>query len=188
MGAALAPVILIVFAGRQMAIDINDRGDTAQGRIQLWRDSLVEFHRAPFFGIGYGRLAEEIGLVSHNTYVHCFTELGAFGGTLFFGIIYVMGTSVMKYRRDAIASADLATWLPCVGAILAGFAVGMLSLSRPYTVSTYFVLGTAASYRWLCATANGEPLFMTRRLTWRVVIAGFLCLVSLEIFVRTFAL
>jgi O-antigen ligase len=145
--AALAlPLMFYVFAGRQTALDVGE--DTAQSRIQLWSEGLTLFRRAPVFGFGFGTYAEEVGQVAHNSFVHSFAELGFFGGTLFLGA-FAIAFRTLKHIGGSMTrrtDADLVRLRPYLMAIVAGYAVGMMSLSRAYVVPTYLVLGLAAAY------------------------------------------
>jgi O-antigen ligase len=145
--AALAlPVMFFIFAGRQTDLDVGE--GTAQSRIQLWSEGLTLFRRAPVFGFGYGTFAEEVGLVAHNSFVHSFAELGFFGGSVFLGA-FALGFRTLKRiggSMTRVGDADLVRLRPYLMAIVAGYAVGMISLSRAYVVPTYLVLGLAAAY------------------------------------------
>ena len=43
----------------------------------------------PLVEVGKGEFAEGVGHVAHNSYVHCYTELGLLGGTFFFAAFYI---------------------------------------------------------------------------------------------------
>jgi putative inorganic carbon (hco3(-)) transporter len=187
ISVALLPVLLLLFGGRQTNIDLENGDDTAQGRIHLWRDSLVLFHRSPLFGIGPGQLAEANGLVAHNSYVQAFGELGMVGGILFIGALYVpfsdlarLGGLIHKpigLKRDA--------WTGCLLAILVGYVIGMYSLTRVYEVSTYAIIGLIVAFTGLLAAQNPDiALIRGRVLVRRVIGVSLLCLIWLEGFVR----
>jgi hypothetical protein len=188
IGFMFLPVVLIVFAGgRQTNIDIGNNGDTAQGRMHLWRDSLLEMHGAPIFGVGSGLLAEMNGLVAHNSYVQGFAELGLFGGTLFIGAILIpaldLARLVRASKEKGLSIRD--GWTGCVLAILAGYSVGIFSLTRNYVVSTYVVLGLAAAYASVAAYEHPEvTLLRGRALLRRLVIVSMATLVCLELIAR----
>jgi O-antigen ligase len=131
------PVMFFVFAGRQTELAVGE--GTEQERIQLWSNGLTLFRQAPVFGIGYGRFVEEVEKVAHNSFVHTFAELGFFGGTIFLGAFAVAFRSVQRVGagHDGSMDPDLARLRPYLLAIIAGYAVGMMSLSRAYVVPTY---------------------------------------------------
>jgi O-antigen ligase len=190
IGALALPIVLFLFGGRQTAIDINDKGDTAQGRILLWRDSLMLFRAAPVFGIGVGGLAEENGLVAHNSYVHAFTELGFVGGTLFIGSLYIPLVALRKVSPNTIRSADpeVLRWRPYILALTVAYAVGLFTLSRCYSLPTYLVLGAMGAFcNVLSATAPAAFPQLSRRLVGGVVMASLAGFTFLYLFVKVFA-
>lgn len=190
IGTLVLPIVLVLFAGRQTDIDINDANDTAQGRIHLWRDSLMLFRTEPVFGIGVGQLAEQNGLVAHNSYMHAFAELGLLGGTLFIGSLYIplMALRNVTPKTARPTDPEILRWQPYVLGMTVAYAVGMFSLSRCYSLPTYLVLGGAGAYcnvLYAAAPAAFPPL--SRRLAWKVVSASALSLASLYLFVKVFA-
>lgn len=184
------PVLLVIVGGRQTNIDLSDEDDTAYGRIALWRDGYEYFKSAPVFGIGFNQYAEESGLVAHNSYVHTFAELGFFGGTFFTGVLFVPFVALRKMGKDNVAEGlgELGRWRPCLMAALVAYLVGMCSLSRPYQIPTYLLLGVAATF---CAiAANRIPSLMEQgslTLARRIVCASLGVLVFFYVFVRLFA-
>jgi putative inorganic carbon (hco3(-)) transporter len=187
-GMMLLPVMLFIFGGRQTKLDTGET--TAQQRILLWSDGLLLLREAPVFGIGMNKYAEELGLVAHNSFVHCYTELGLFGGTIFFGLYYITLSNFRRLGNNAQAASDeLARLRPYLMAIVTGQLVGMLSLSRCYAVSTYIALGLSAAYFNLVAVPNQpSPLpAVDRQLCARLGLASVLFLAGTHLFVRTFA-
>lgn len=141
--AALLPIVLVGLAGRGNAMTTG----TGQSRLQLWSEGLMLFRQQPIFGIGHGLYADEIGHVAHNSFVHCFTELGIFGGTLFLGAFVLALYSLYRMRSDPglAAASRVQSRLAAVTAVIAGFAVSQLSLSRAYIAPTYMMLGLATA-------------------------------------------
>jgi O-antigen ligase len=185
----LLPVLLVV-GGRQTRLDLGNKDDTSQHRVRLWRDGLVLMQASPVFGIGMGRYEEEVGLVAHNSFVHAYTELGLYGGTLFvgaflfpLGVLYRVGS-----RKGSNLDPTLRALGPCVLACTAGMVAGMLSLSRLYTLTPYLVLGVVTVYLRLAATAVPAAVpRLTSGLAGRLVLLSLLCLAGLDVFVRLFA-
>jgi hypothetical protein len=114
------------------------------------------------FGIGYGNFYEEVRIVAHNSYVHCFTELGLFGGSMFLGTIWFGLLSfkkigrMLRSGRPLPVSAEFRRLYPYVLAILAGYAMSIYTLSRAYVVPTYLVLGISNAY-FLIGMRAGLP-------------------------------
>jgi hypothetical protein len=153
VGLIALPAMTALAGGRQTDIDLKT--GTAQARIQLWSDGLVLMKSSPLFGIGMNRYVEEVGLVAHNSFIHCFTELGLFGGAMFLGACYlsVRGAYMLAKTRAVMApgsrNKDDSSTAPlgaCLIASATGYGVGLLSLSRVYVVPTYLVLGLVTVY------------------------------------------
>jgi O-antigen ligase len=173
--------------GRQMDMDFTDRDDTGQHRIRLWRDGLMQLQRAPVFGIGAGNFVEEAGLVAHNSFVQAYAELGFVGGTLFLAAF--AGTMITFFQlRSRPRNNISAPTRRCLLACTVGMFVGMMSLSRNYTLPPYLVLGVASAYLRFAALESPQlvPRFTWamcgRMLQWSLL---FLCL--MRIFVGVFA-
>jgi O-antigen ligase len=182
--------MLFLFSGRQTNIDLSNPEDTAQARILAWRDGLELFKGSPLFGIGTGQYVEEVGLVAHNSFVHCFTELGALGGMLFTGAFFLSAWHLHRVGsagRD-ILDPEVLRLRPYLLAGLLAYIFGMLSLSRDYIVPTYMMLGMASAYVGMPAVAGRVALpGMTPRLVAILAGISLLTLASLFIFVRFFA-
>jgi O-antigen ligase len=176
-----------LFAGRQT--DLGVGADTAQQRIQLWSESLKIFRGAPLFGIGYRNLAEQMGQVAHNSFMHTFAELGFFGGVMFLGAFAIAFRSLQTLGADKSEprNEELARFRPYLMAIVAGQAAGMMSLSRAYVIPTYLVLGMAAAYMRIVQNHSPitVPTFGTRMLT-RLAVLGMMFLAGMFFFVRGF--
>jgi O-antigen ligase len=143
LGLAVAPILL----GRQANIDLSD--GTGHDRILLWREGLSALRsKDAFFGIGQGNYADMAGLVAHNSFIHAWAELGIIGGTFFFGMFFfcILGLWRLNTPRFHIEHPRQAEFLPYMAAIGAGWTVGLMSLSRCYTVSTLLIIAMGAAY------------------------------------------
>jgi putative inorganic carbon (HCO3(-)) transporter len=188
--AVALPLMLFLFSGRQTSVDLSDTEDSAQARIQLWREGLELFKSAPLFGIGKGEYAEEALQVAHNSFVHCFTELGFFGGILFTGAFFLSVWCLWKVGSAGRGTVDaqVLRLQPFLLAGLAAYVLGMLSLSRAYIVPTYMMVGLASAFTGLPAVTGRVPLPRMSRLLLLILIGvALLTLVSHYIFVRIFA-
>ena len=180
LGVLVLPALLVVAGGRQTELSTN--AETAQERIKLWREGWMLFTQDPLLGIGMGQFSENVGMVAHNSFFHCFTELGLFGGTVYAGLFYLALRPAFDpagFRTPG--DPELERLRPFVMAIIAGEAVGMWSISRSYDTPTYMLLGIAAVYQRL-ATAD-RPV-VDGRLLGRVVLVGFGTLAVLYVFVK----
>lgn len=187
LGPVALSGLLLLFSGRQT--QLSTTSDTAQERIQIWSESLSLFRQSPVFGIGHGNLVEELGHVAHNSFIQCYAELGFPGGMLFLGA-FVFALTILhwlgRYESD-IADPELRRLRPYLMALIAGYAVGILSLSRSYVVPTYLTLGLAVIYLRLAWPHSRVPAV---QLSWRAV--GWLAGVSVAfiatiyVFIRLF--
>jgi hypothetical protein len=215
LAAIVLPLLLVVMQGRITDFDEGMSGGTGSGRIRGWGMGLGAFRQQPLFGIGCGNYAEELGNVAHNSFVHAFTELGFFGGALFLGAF--VAAIVMLYRLRQVPSppsgrgvggegmlaygarvpggegvpaehSDLNRLLPCVTAILAGFAVAMFWLSRNYVPPTYMVLGLATAYVQIaCGQTQPLPMRFDSRFLKRLALGSVYFLVALYVFIHIMA-
>jgi hypothetical protein len=146
VGAIAFPLIFAIFGGRQT--DIDTASGTGQQRIQIWSEGLALFRQTPLFGIGMNRYVEEVYYVAHNSFVHCYTELGFFGGTLFVGAFYLATRRLYEKPRptESRETAELAAMRPYLLAITVASIVGMISSSRSYALPTYTLLALVAVY------------------------------------------
>jgi len=159
-----APLILLLGLGmlapvwgRQAHLNLADPEDTFQARLELWSASFDLFRASPIFGIGQGKLVDEIGQVTHNSFLHAFSELGLIGGTLFVGIFYLAVKGVAAARSTDTALSRLR---PCILAMTVGYAAGMLALSRCYTAPVQLILGIATAYQVLASRTG--PMIIQR--------------------------
>jgi putative inorganic carbon (hco3(-)) transporter len=185
------PLLLLLFSGRQTDFSGGVAEGTGQERIQYWSAGLELLRAKPIFGIGQGQFEEEIRHVAHNSYVHAYTELGLFGGTLFlaaFAYPVWMLHRLGHPGRVEYLSPSLARMRPYLLACIAGYAAAMLTLSRNYIVPTYLILGVAAVYFRL--VQNDVPirdLHFNRRLARTMAFASLSFVGATYVFVRLFA-
>lgn len=187
IAVTVLPVLFALFAGRQTTISTQE--STARERIQLWSDGLTFFESNPLFGIGCNEYVNQAQKVGHNSYLHCFAELGFIGGALFIGAFYLGFRGL--YRAHAagrvIVEPDLRRLHPYLAAAFTGYATGLLTISYCYAVPTYTVIGVVAAYVGMTRTRPSlEPEKVDGRLLIRFAIVGILYLVGIHIFVRLF--
>jgi hypothetical protein len=158
LGLVVVPAVFVLFAGRQTQISLSS--GTGQSRVQLWYEGMVEFVRHPLFGIGANRYDEYAGHVAHNSFIHCYTELGLVGGTLFLSAFYLAAWPLVRLggREVPALSPTLGAMRPYVLAVVVGYAGGLMSLSNAYTIPTYTVLGLSSVYVRLAERELGVPV------------------------------
>lgn len=140
------PLLLKMFAGRQTDMRMITR-TTSQMRLGYWAEGLKLLAESPLLGIGQGNFGRVVGNVAHNSFIHCFTELGFVGGTLFLGAFVMSLWWVYRLPLDDTPqNDDLRRMRPYLLAALGAWVVGMLSLSRSYVPPTYVIPGLATVY------------------------------------------
>lgn len=187
VGIAVLPALFLLFAGRMTTLSTEE--GTGQTRIQIWSDGLLAFRGAPLFGIGMEKYGDVLSKVAHNSFIHCFTELGVFGGTLFVGVFYIALWTLLRFHqvRAYVYLPDQRELLPFLLAIIAAYAVGLLSLSRSYVVPTYLILGLATVYAKITVVYPPLPsLRVDMRLVQRLAVVGVCFLAASYVFVRVF--
>jgi O-antigen ligase len=177
----LFPVVFTIFGGRQTQVDLSDPEDTFQTRMSCWSDSLELFKQSPIFGIGEEQQVELKGSVAHNSFIQSFAELGIAGGACFLGA-FAMAILAVYRTNVGDADPDLARLRPVVLAIVIGYAIGLLALSRAYTPTTYLILGLTAAY--INLTPRGAPLRLDARFTKRLAMASIAFIAATYVFVR----
>jgi hypothetical protein len=185
LAAVALPLFFFVFKGRQT--DFDTREGTSQQRIQIWNEGFILLRESPLFGIGKDNYVDQVNYVAHNSYVHCYTELGLVGGTFFTGAFYLAlsGLCRLAKRRKALEGTELARLLPYVIGMLAGYIVGMFSSSLSYKVPTYMLLGLATVYVSMASAYVPDfRVSLDRRLLLEVIAASVCVLVGLYVFVR----
>jgi O-antigen ligase len=182
VGCLAVPVLLVAFAGRQTEISAAD--DTGQSRVQLWSEALELFKQEPLWGIGQGAFEEQVGLVAHNSFLHSFVELGFFGGALFLGAFFTSLWGLYRVSRvSANGDPETARLGHYLLAIIAAYAIGLMSLSRAYIAPTYLMLGLVTAYFSL-ARPLALPRF-DRRYLPRLAFVSAAFLLAMHLFVRT---
>jgi len=182
LACVLLPVLFVSFSGRQTQLDLNNPNDTFQARLGLWSDSFDRFRAEPVFGVGQGKLRDQIGQVCHNSYLHAFTETGLLGGVAFAGAFYLVLRSLWLASPG---EPRLIRLKPFMLAVVASYAVGLLSLSRCYTVPTQLILALGTIFLMLSARRGiaALPRF-DGRCARRVVGAGTVVLLGSYVFLR----
>lgn len=200
LGAVGAPLLLVLFAGRQT--EISTRTGTAQSRIELWRDWLTTFKDNMMLGNGMEMLKEEELTsrrpdevkrhVAHNSFLQAFADMGIVGGCLLAGAFFTALWLLYRYnRRDALVlDQELRTLQPFLFAALSAYVLGMMTLSLCYIAPTYMMLALASTYDQMArpsTLAAPAPLRVDLPYVGRVAAAGFCTLFTIYFFVRFIA-
>ena len=201
IGVCAAPLLLIVFGGRQT--DISSTTGTGQERIGMWREWLTCFRDTIPFGNGMSLRVEaepsatpiprgDLKLLAHNSYLQAFADLGFVGGCLFLGAFLVAIWSYYRVSRHQglVLDPGVRRMEPFLLACLIAYCLGMITLSIPFIVPTYLMLGLAVAYAQISARAFLPPIAPVRfdyTLVGRFAVAGVLCLGCIYVFVVFFA-
>ncbi|RMG36899.1 MAG: O-antigen ligase domain-containing protein [Planctomycetota bacterium] len=190
-GAVAALAMLPAVASRQTQIDLSS--GTGHERLLLWRDGFQAI-KSPnlLFGIGEGMYADYAGLVAHNSFIHAYVELGIVGGTLFFGCFFFAALGFWRLWRmpQPLGHREMRRMLPFAAALTAGWATGLLTLSRTYVVPTFMILGFAAAYLNYAAMLVrpcGLLLYWNRRAATQLILASGATFTAFYLFVYVFA-
>jgi O-antigen ligase len=185
VGALVVPLMFVVFAGRQTTI--SHREGTGQQRMGVWSEGLVLFRQNPVFGIGQNEYKEQVGLVAHNSYLHCFTELGLAGGLCFMGAFTcaVGGLGSLARRSAEIADPAIRGLRPFLLAGIAAYGIALLWLSNSYTVPTLLVFALATAYVNVSDVELAPPYHqLNGRLLGRVAVISLVFLGAMSVLVR----
>lgn len=187
LGVVAMPALLMVFGGRQTAISTEE--GSAQARVRLWAEAFDGIKGNPLTGLGAGAMGEYyMNQVAHNTFIHMFGELGLIGGSAFLGAywISVWGLVRMHPGKVELIDPELRALRPFLGAALATYAMGMMSLSRGYVLPTYTLLGLTTVFFVLVRTRpEMRGLRLDGRLIRNIATVAAVFLVVMYLFVAT---
>jgi O-antigen ligase len=193
-GSLLAPPIVIagvaLAGGRQADLDLGSEG-TGQDRMQLWAEAISLLAQKPLClltGIGTGGIADECGLVAHNSFVQAYVETGLIGGALFLCLVLVPPLVILRLRQpcadEPLSRHDHYRFRSFVFAMLVGFAVGCYSLTRNSAETTYLFLGLGAGYVSLAGDRSPAWLVLDQRFLKLCAAIGVAGLVFLKFFTQ----
>lgn len=186
LALVVVPALLLVFNGRTTRITTSE--GTGRQRLELWSEGFAALREHPVFGIGMNRYEEMAGgLAAHNSFVHCYTELGLVGGTFFTGACGLGLWLLSRLGPHHLPRLDpeLGRLRPCLTAILLGYMVGMLSSTRSYSIPTYLLLGLSSVYVRLATGHLPEPVLrFDTRLLGRLAAASAATVAAVYLYLR----
>jgi O-antigen ligase len=150
--------VAVLFVALTAFFRLGEADDSARGRLAAWSEGLQMLKESPVWGIGFGSFSDEYDLVAHNSYVHCFAELGLVGYFAWLGAIVACFLHLARVRAAAAEDAappGLARWARALSLSLAAFLCAALFLSRSYSLSLFFLLGLATAVAGLAARTTG---------------------------------
>ena len=155
LSVCFLPIIFVLYSGRQTEI-VGDA--SVSGRIELWAKGFTLFGQAPLFGVGENEYRRRVGWVVHNSFLHCFAELGLFGGTLFLGFLLCpLGLTRLGFPHLHMIDRRLRRSAPYLLASILGYVTCILALSQQKYEPTYMMLGLAAVYLQQAQTFSPVP-------------------------------
>ncbi len=136
--AVLGLVALGATGGRALAKD-----ESGAGRIEAWAEGLEMLKSSPLWGVGFESYTDYHDLVAHNSFVHCFAELGLIGYFFWLALIVLtwVGLSTVMHELDDPEAEEIQAACGALRLALVGFFVGCLFLSRSYGVVLFLMLG-----------------------------------------------
>lgn len=165
-GLGGAALLAFGFVGRRsMGMDAS-----ALGRIDGWSEGLQMLKASPIWGVGYGNFTDLHRLVAHNSFVHCFAELGLVGYFIWLGTLVLTLLQGFALARRT-GSEELPGYARLGLYSLVGFLAGALFLSRTYSTVLFLILAFVTAIIDL-----GRRAGLLERGT---TLAGWLMLVSL---------
>ena len=194
-------MVALAFSSRMTDFNSVVQG-TGQSRLQIWSESLQVFQQDPLFGLGEGLIADELGVVTHNSFLHCYAELGLMGGAAFFSIFLAAGWSLWTLRhqaRNKVCRLSESTMLAesasetsdrdttklltyrCgfLFAMLIACAVSILTLSRQFVAPTYLIVGLVSAGYSLTADHSPELALTRPRIGNRFLVTAGIANVAL---------
>jgi hypothetical protein len=188
--------------GRMGQFDTTDA--SSRGRWAAWGEGAAMLKQSPLFGVGEKRFTEysDDSLVAHNSFVHCYAELGLFG--YFFWLALIMASLQDGYAiirtgrggrepgdeagegqppamcaREAGSLADGAGEVAACREIacaavpgLIGFLSAAFFLSRTYVIPLYVFFGLFAALRQILQRAGWSSPFLWQWRHWKLVLAA----------------
>ncbi|MFO8006915.1 MAG: O-antigen ligase family protein [Candidatus Brocadiia bacterium] len=153
VAVAVVAVVGLVALGPSRIRNISAEEGAAHGRIIAWGQGNRMLKRWPVFGAGKGRFTEfsGTGLVAHNSFVHCWAELGLFGYFFWLGLVMATLKDGWALTKGETEEDDEVAQLRRMGGALVPALVGFLSaaffLSRTYLLPLYIMFSLAAALR-----------------------------------------
>jgi probable O-glycosylation ligase (exosortase A-associated) len=152
------------YYARAESIGSYEEDNSAQGRLQAWRNSLEIFHDHPVFGVGPNNMETVFPIysdgihrfhVSHNSYLELLAECGLPGVILF---VLLLGVTLARLNR--LRRFPGAPWVETYARMLqisiVAFMTGGLFLNMAYFDLIYHLVGISVSLEVAAAAALAE--------------------------------
>jgi putative inorganic carbon (HCO3(-)) transporter len=175
-----------LFLGLVLFFRLGAADASSMGRLEAWSEGLQMLKYAPIWGVGFGSFADVHGVVAHNSFVHCYAELGLVGYFAWLGAIlacfwYLEQISVTEADSASGDSSELARWARALGLSLAAFLAGGLFLSRTYSVSLFLLVGFCTALAGVALETSEEPESYTFPIRGFLLRTGILVALSIAL-------
>ncbi len=172
---AVLAVPLVFALGPSRVDTITTEDGSVRGRTTAWGYGNWMLKRWPLFGAGKGRFVEfsPEGLVAHNSFVHCWGELGLFGYFFWLGLVLASFKDCWALGR-ASPETDEGKALSRLGragvASLAGFMSAAFFLSRTYIIPLYILFGLFAAMHTVYEKQEAELPGLAGTADWKYLL------------------
>ena len=179
VGILLMAALMVLAPGRVSASSLSGQDESSRGRLVAWADGNRMLKQSPIFGIGKDRFRDyaEGDKVAHNSFVHCYAELGLFGYFFWLGLLFASLKDGYALGKTAPSETDpepgeIARLAKVLLAALIGYMASAVFLSRTYTPLLFVLIGLFAAMRMIGERATGPipNAFMRRDWKWVLLI------------------
>jgi len=152
-GILLAAGLMVLAPGRVSSSTMSSHDESSRGRLIAWADGNRMLRQSPFFGVGWGQFSDyaEEGRVAHNSFVHCYGELGLVGYFFWIGLLFASAKDCYALGKD-MASEDperrrIGRLARAMLSSFIGYMAAAVFLSRTYTPLLFLMFGLIAALR-----------------------------------------
>jgi hypothetical protein len=151
LGVLLAAGLMMLAPGRVSSSTMSSRDESSRGRLIAWADGNRMLRRSPIFGIGMGRFSEyaEDFRVAHNSFVHCYGELGLFGYFFWIGLLFASVKDCYALGKDLTSEDPERRRIGRLARVMLSSFIGYMAaavfLSRTYTPLLFLMFGLIAA-------------------------------------------
>jgi O-antigen ligase len=170
VGILLMVALMMLAPSRVSASTISSHDASARGRLIAWADGNRMLKQSPIFGIGMSRFTEysEDSRVAHNSFVHCYGELGLFGYFFWMGLLFASVKDSFGLGKGLTSDDPERRRIGRLGRIMLAAFIGYVAagmfLSRTYTPLLFLMFGLIAALRAVYQRQFGAlKSAMTRR-------------------------
>lgn len=177
-------VVGLLALGPSRIATISTSEGSAHNRMILWANGNTMLKQNPVFGVGKDQFVEysQNAQVAHNSFVHCYAELGLFGYLIWIALL----ASALKdawaiykapplnetaYELTKLSTASLAA--------MAGYLSSSFFLSRTYIPVPYILIALIAAMRMIYVRDVGELPGAFEKKDYRY--AGFTAIASIPV-------